>query len=749
MYVKIRKLGVSPDRGDKTVNISKMALIQELRILIQKEMSIEPEEQMLLYKGKQLIDDHKVMDYDIQLNDVIQLLVKCAKPATEYCEESETVEQEKADKNSNKNTNAELVDAKSKYYKVGDLIDVLLVDNGAWYEAFIYKIFKKGSIEEESDENDLIFRVRNAVNVISFETDAKFIDIRPRSHYIYKISELESGMIVLANYNIEEKKSRGPWYEFRVEDISKTSVKGSLLVGRDRAPLENCSLKFIDEIMRIEKPLLLTNRKDDNVHDECPRKYPYNCQKCKDVPGRECRECGCRICAGKDSCDTMILCDECDYGYHTSCLTPPLESVPEEDEWYCPECKTDDSEIVKAGEKLKKSNKKAKMASNKGESSRDWGKGMACVGRTKECTLVSKDHYGPVPGIEVGTCWKFRLQVSEDGVHRPHVAGIHGRENDGAYSLVFSGGYEDDRDEGEEFLYTGSGGRDLSGNKRCSEQSCDQKLTRMNKALALNCYAPINDKEGAESDNWQMGKPVRVIRNYKAAKHSKYAPKDGNRYDGLYKVVKYEPTKGKSGFIVWRFLLRRDDPAPAPWEKGGQELDMIYPPGYLEAQEAQEQKKDKENKSKALDKSKRGTKRKIQDSACSKPLLEFFNSTPKKKKLQGYELPKEVADLVKNDEENKKLWSECQAVLNEGKQKFLAKVEDIFICICCQELLLEPVTTECKHNICKGCIKRSFSAEIYTCPHCRHDLGKNFTMNENTFLSNGLKLLFPGYEAAR
>lgn len=36
------------------------------------------------------------------------------------------------------------------------------------------------------------------------------------------------------------------------------------------------------------------------------------------------------------------------------------------------------------------------------------------------------------------------LQVSESGVHRPHVAGIHGRSNDGAYSLVLAGGYEDD-----------------------------------------------------------------------------------------------------------------------------------------------------------------------------------------------------------------------------------------------------------------------------------------------------------------
>ena len=34
-------------------------------------------------------------------------------------------------------------------------------------------------------------------------------------------------------------------------------------------------------------------------------------------------------------------------------------------------------------------------------------------------------------------------------------------------------------------------------------------------------------------------------------------------------MVKYWPQKGKAGFIVWRYLLRRDDPAPAPWTKEG------------------------------------------------------------------------------------------------------------------------------------------------------------------------------------
>lgn len=50
---------------------------------------------------------------------------------------------------------------------------------------------------------------------------------------------------------------------------------------------------------------------------------------------------------------------------------------------------------------------------------------------------------------------------------------------------MLSGGYEDDVDNGDEFLYTGSGGRDLSGNKRTALQSCDQQLTRYNRFIIL------------------------------------------------------------------------------------------------------------------------------------------------------------------------------------------------------------------------------------------------------------------------
>lgn len=41
---------------------------------------------------------------------------------------------------------------------------------------------------------------------------------------------------------------------------------------------------------------------------------------------------------------------------------------------YCPDCKTDRSEVIGAGEKMKLSKKKASMVSNKRGSNRDWGK---------------------------------------------------------------------------------------------------------------------------------------------------------------------------------------------------------------------------------------------------------------------------------------------------------------------------------------------------------------------------------------
>ena len=44
----------------------------------------------------------------------------------------------------------------------------------------------------------------------------------------------------------------------------------------------------------------------------------------------------CAVCERPDDESNMLVCD-CKRGYHTYCLNPPLDSVPEGD-WYCPRC---------------------------------------------------------------------------------------------------------------------------------------------------------------------------------------------------------------------------------------------------------------------------------------------------------------------------------------------------------------------------------------------------------------------------
>lgn len=48
-------------------------------------------------------------------------------------------------------------------------------------------------------------------SVLPFDEDASFENVRPRSYYTFKIPELEPGMTVLANFNIDAPKERGFW----------------------------------------------------------------------------------------------------------------------------------------------------------------------------------------------------------------------------------------------------------------------------------------------------------------------------------------------------------------------------------------------------------------------------------------------------------------------------------------------------------------------------------------------------------
>ena len=150
--------------------------------------------------------------------------------------------------------------------------------------------------------------------------------------------------------------------------------------------------------------------------------------------------------------------------------------------------------------------------------------------------------FGHIPGVRVGATFANRRALSDAGVHGPTQAGISGSAADGgADSIVVSGGYEDDRDYGDEIIYTGHGGRD----PKTGRQVADQELTRQNLALCRNL---------------STGHPVRVVRGANAV--STHAPASGYRYDGLYVVDDCWQDRGQAGFRIVRFRLHSVENEP-------------------------------------------------------------------------------------------------------------------------------------------------------------------------------------------
>lgn len=153
--------------------------------------------------------------------------------------------------------------------------------------------------------------------------------------------------------------------------------------------------------------------------------------------------------------------------------------------------------------------------------------------------MASKADYffGEVVGQPVGSKYPSRQAAMRAGIHNTAMQGISGNATVGANCIVLNKGYRDDEDHGDWILYTGAGGNDTGSGR----QIADQEITHNhNAALVLS---------------EENGLPVRVLRGFKG--DPLYAPSEGYRYDGLFKVVRHWAEQGVDGFRIWRFHLAR------------------------------------------------------------------------------------------------------------------------------------------------------------------------------------------------
>jgi putative restriction endonuclease len=138
------------------------------------------------------------------------------------------------------------------------------------------------------------------------------------------------------------------------------------------------------------------------------------------------------------------------------------------------------------------------------------------------------DMIGEIEGVIEGQIYENRRELHDANVHRGLMRGIGARGE----SIVLSGGYADDKDYGDEIIYTGEGGRDSSTGLQVS----DQTLTGGNLALY---------------NHYREGNPIRVSRGSNA--DSSYAPPSGYKYGGLYRIENVWSDIGRDGYKIWRY----------------------------------------------------------------------------------------------------------------------------------------------------------------------------------------------------
>lgn len=290
------------------------------------------------------------------------------------------------------------------------------------------------------------------------------------------------------------------------------------------------------------------------------------------------------------------------------------------------------------------------------------------------------------------------MECRQWGAHFPHVAGIAGQSDYGSQSVALSGGYEDDEDHGEWFLYTGSGGRDLSGNKRTNKkQSFDQKFDKLNEALRVSC---------------KKGYPVRVVRSHKE-KRSSYAPEKGVRYDGVYRIEKCWRKAGQQGFLVCRYLFVRCDNEPSPWTSDTQGDRPRPLPAIKELKDAKDITERKGTPAWDYD----------EEKGCW-----LWKRAPPESRIQVQGELNDDGNSTKKVRRQKKL---------SVKERLLKE----FSCLICRKVMVLPLTTPCAHNFCKECLEGVFAGQsfirqrtcegrrtlraqknIMKCPSCTHDI---------------------------
>lgn len=285
MWIQVRTMD---GRQTHTVDsLSRLTKVEELRRKIQELFHVEPGLQRLFYRGKQMEDGHTLFDYEVRLNDTIQLLVRQSLVLPHSAKERDSelsdtdsgccLGQSESDKSSTHGEAAAETDSRPAdedmwdetemgLYKVNEYVDARDTNMGAWFEAQVVRVTRKAPSRDEpcsstsspalEEDADVIYHVKYDDYPENGVVQMNSRDVRARARTIIKWQDLEVGQVVMLNYNPDNPKERGFWYDAEISRKRETrtarELYANVVLGDDS--LNDCRIIFVDEVFKIERP---------------------------------------------------------------------------------------------------------------------------------------------------------------------------------------------------------------------------------------------------------------------------------------------------------------------------------------------------------------------------------------------------------------------------------------------------------------------------------------------------------------
>lgn len=95
----------------------------------------------------------------------------------------------------------------------------------------------------------------------------------------------------------------------------------------------------------------------------------------------------CQICHDNDNEENLLLCDGCDDAFHTYCLSPALDNIPEDD-WFCENCHAEDIAEVR-GEVSR--NRRENYGRTRSQTSSGMGTSAGRISSSRDESFQSQD----------------------------------------------------------------------------------------------------------------------------------------------------------------------------------------------------------------------------------------------------------------------------------------------------------------------------------------------------------------------